>query len=164
MKISLLFFIALLSCNNPPKKETAVTPGIFAKDCSCIKDFKSENPLNNQRYTILTNVDIESTDSGTLITGNCADVIRKYISDPKGEYETEEVTCISKAQIKLAVSDSTKFHFYVSGSEPLSNEEGRKFFFGKVIPNKKTIIQIEVEKDNDNALMISRKEYLEETK
>ena len=164
MKIYFVLLVLMLSCNNYSKKEEVKTPSIFERECSCINDFRSGNSFNENRYTILTNVNFENKDSQTFITGNCADVIRKYISGPNGEYETENVTCVSKDQIKLELTDSTKFHIYVSGPDVLNNEEGRKYFLNHLIQNKKAIFQIEVEKKKNVALMISRMKYLEKTK
>lgn len=152
-----------MSCNNSTKKEVVNTPSILERDCSCINDFKPENAFNETRNVYLTNVNIETKNSRKIIVGNCADVMRKYISGPKGEYETESVVCKSKGEINIEVSDSTKFHFYVSGSEPLNNDEGKKYFFEKLIPNKKSVIGIEVEKEKNIALVISRRENLEKT-
>lgn len=164
MKTFLILLIILFSCNTSSKKENVKTPAILERDCGCINDFKPENSFNNTRYSILTNVNIEKKDSREFLTGNCCDVIRKYISDPKGEYEEESVTCVSKGKIKVEINDSTKFYVYVSGPEVMSNEEGKKYFFEKLIQNKKAIFQVEVQKEKDIALMISRKEYLEKTK
>lgn len=165
MKIYIVLLVLMVSCNNYSKKEEEVkTPGIFERECSCINDFSSGNSFNENRYTILTNVNFENKDSHIFITGNCADVIRKYISDPNGEYETENVACVSKDQIKLEITDSTKFHIYVSGPDVLNNKEGRKYFLNQLIQNKKAIFQVEVEKKKNVVLMISRMEYLEKTK
>ena len=164
MKIYYVLLVLMLSCNNYSKKEEVKTQGVFERECSCINDFKSENSFNENRYTILTNMSFENKDSQIFITGNCADVIRKYISGPNGEYETENVTCVSKDQIKLELTDSTKFHIYVSGPDVLNNEEGRKYFLNQLIQNKKAIFQIEVEKKKNVALMISRMKHLEKTK
>jgi hypothetical protein len=120
--------------------------------------------FNENRYTILTNVNLKNKDSQTFITGNCADVIREYISDPNSEYETKNVTCASKDQIKFEITDSTKFHIYAFGPNISNNEEGRKYFLEQLIQNKKAIFQVEVEKKKEVLLMISRIEYLEKTK
>lgn len=152
-----------MSCNNSTKKDDAKTPSVLERDCSCINDFKLENAFNETRFVHLTKVNIETNNSRHFIDGNCADVMRKYMSGPKGEYETESVVCKSKGEIKIEISDSTKFHFYVSGPEPLNNDDGKKYFFEKLIPNKKSVIGIEVEKEKNVALTISRRENLEKT-
>lgn len=152
-----------MSCNNATKKEVAKNPTILERDCSCMNDFKPENAFNETRSVHLTNVIIKTENSRKFIVGNCADVMRKYMSGPKGEYETESVVCKSKGEVKIEISDSTKFHFYVSGPESLSNDDGKKYFFEKLIPNKNTVFSIEAEKEKNIALVISRRENLEKT-
>lgn len=163
MKVLFFLLLILISCNNSTKKEIAKKPSILEGDCSCINDFKPENAFNETRGVNLINVNIEKKNSRKFIVGNCVDVMRNYRSGPSGEYETESVVCKSKNEVHIEITDSTKFHFYISGPEVLNNDEGKKYFFEKLIPNKKSVIGVEVEKEKNIALTISRRENLEKT-
>ena len=161
-KIILIVIVILYSCSSTKKVNLKLKDEnvVQKRECNCIEDLKKDYGFTS-RKAIVTNLKIVKNKGKTYLQGNCADVIRLYLSDGG---ESESVQCISQKNIEIEINDSTEFKMYVSGPKGMSNEEGRKYFFEELIHIKKAVFLIEIERENDVALMIQRNKYLEKTK
>lgn len=123
----------------------------MTQDCDCVNSIWGEK--------VITQVTSKQTDSKILLTSHCVLLTRLLIDEGQGEYEVEEIECISEDSSTHTISNEANFILYGKNDEPLTNEEAKSKFFRMINNNEKHFFEYKLNEKGE--IIEISKRYIE---